>query len=82
VLLNQRLPELRMTVHQLAAVLLERPPIRPGRPQLLPLVDELTDSLPQPLDIRVVGVHYQQRIPRTACRSHVERRTDFALRAW
>jgi hypothetical protein len=29
----------------------------------------------------VVGVHYQQRVARTACRSHVERQTDFALRA-
>jgi hypothetical protein len=81
VLPNQSLSELRLTVHQLAAVLLERPPICACRPQLLPLADELADSPSQPLDVRVVGLHYQQRVARTACRSHVERQTDFALRA-
>ncbi len=48
---NQSLAELRLTGHKLAAVLLERPPIRACRPQLLPFADKLADSPSQRRDI-------------------------------
>jgi hypothetical protein len=64
VLLDQRAAELRLAVDDLKAVALERPGIGTGCAQVLPLADELTEPLAQPLDLpllsALINVHYQE----------------------
>jgi 2-polyprenyl-3-methyl-5-hydroxy-6-metoxy-1,4-benzoquinol methylase len=78
VLVNQRPAKLPLPVDELAAVLLERGSICARGPELLPFADELADSLPQRFNVRL-PVHDQQRVARTACRSHVEKPKEFTL---
>ena len=61
-LLDERATELPLPVHELDSVPFQRPALRAGRPQLLPLPDELSDLVSQLFD---VWLTHEDRVSRS-----------------